>query len=148
MNIADLLEKEEGYRGKAYYCSEGYPTIGIGQKIGPKGSNLNHYDFTISKPLAKAWLMDSVIDTELELAKLDWFQSLDLDRRTVIISMAYQIGITGLLKFENMIAAIDRGHWNQAATEALDSRWAKQTPKRAGRHSRVISGELLSEVYK
>ncbi len=36
MNLLDVLQFEEGFRAKAYHCSEGYPTIGIGTKLGPK----------------------------------------------------------------------------------------------------------------
>lgn len=39
-SIIQLIQIEEGYREKAYYCSEGYPTIGTGHKIGPKGAPL------------------------------------------------------------------------------------------------------------
>jgi len=33
---AGMLAKEEGFRAKPYYCSENYPTIGYGEKIGDK----------------------------------------------------------------------------------------------------------------
>jgi lysozyme len=147
MNIAELLEFEEGYSAKAYYCSEGFPTIGIGSRVGPKGSNLRHYDFTVSKSLAKAWLMDEVISIELELGKLDWFQSLNMDKRTVIISMGYQLGLTGLFKFKRMIAALEIKDYREARKQALDSKWHKQTVNRSERHADVLGGELMSSVY-
>lgn len=147
MNIQQLLEFEEGYREEAYYCSENYPTIGIGSKIGPKGSSLRHYDFKVSKSLAYAWLMDEVLKIEAELSKLDWFCNVTGDRRTVLISMAYNLGVTGLLKFKKMILAITQEDWVEAKKQALDSRWAKQVPHRAKRHADVIGGKSLDCAY-
>ena len=37
-NITSLLQYEEGFREKPYVCSEGYPTVGTGIRIGPKGA--------------------------------------------------------------------------------------------------------------
>ena len=47
------------------------------------------------------------------------------------MEMAYQMGVEGVLGFQNMIAALERGDWEAVETEALDSRWAKQAPARA-----------------
>jgi len=49
----------------------------------------------------------------------------------VLIEMAYQLGIPGLLRFKRMWAAIDARDYAAMATEMLDSRWARQTPDRA-----------------
>ncbi len=100
MNIHQLLELEEGYRAKAYYCSEMYPTIGIGTKIGPKGSNLRHYDFTVSRDVAMALLEDELKGIYKALDKLEWFNSLSDDRKTIIESMCYQLGVSGVMKFK------------------------------------------------
>ncbi len=147
MKNTQLLRIEEGYSAVAYHCSEGYVTIGIGQKIGPKGSNLRHYDFTVSESLAESWLNEKLIIIRGELFKLDWFAGLDNDRKIIIESMAYQLGLSGLFKFKKMIAALANRNYRQAANEALDSRWAKQTEARAQRHARVLRGESLDNVY-
>ncbi len=147
MRNTQLLKIEEGYSATPYYCSENYPTIGIGQKIGPKGSSLRHYDFTVSESLAEVWLEEKLVVIQWHLNKLDWFADLNCDRKIIIESMAYQLGLSGLFKFKKMIAALENKNWNQAANEALDSRWSKQTPARAKRHARVLRGESLESVY-
>ena len=38
-------------------------------------------------------------------------------------------------KFKKSIQYAKEGSWDKCAPEILDSRWAKQTPKRAGRYS-------------
>ena len=58
-----------------------------------------------------------------------------------LANMAFQMGISGLIKFEKMFAALDEGDYNTAADEALDSLWARQTPNRAERVTDVIRSD-------
>lgn len=67
-----------------------------------------------------------------------WFDKLDEVRQAVLISMAFQMGINGLMAFVHFLGAVRDGRWNAAAGEMLDSKWAKQTPKRAARAARAI----------
>jgi lysozyme len=48
-----------------------------------------------------------------------------------LANMAYQLGTSGLLEFRHTLRLIDEGRYAEAGAEALDSRWAKQTPNRA-----------------
>lgn len=159
ITLFDVLKLEEGYREKVYRCSEGYPTIGIGTKIGPKGAPLSNYTFKVSQRVAKAMLDDEVVDIVGRLNNLPWhhspdesrqmwYHSLDESRQIIIQSMCYQMGVDGVLKFRKMIDALSRGHWDEAATQALDSLWARQTPKRAYRHAEVLRNGDLNAVYE
>ena len=148
MNISELLRIEEGYREKPYYCSENYPTIGIGQRIGPKGAPLRNYEFTVSIAAAERMVFDSLSGLYAKFLNIEWFVKLDEDKQDIILSMAYQLGFNGLLKFKNMIKALINHDWPRAQSEALDSRWAKQTTRRANRHALVLGGLSIDEVYK
>ncbi len=144
MNALQLIEHAEGYRAEPYYCSEGYPTIGIGERIGPKDAPLESYQFTVSHRVATVWLTEAVVEIVEQLKDLEWFDKLDGNRQTVIISMAYQMGVEGLLGFKKTIAALERGDWLEAKMQALDSRWYAQTSKRALHHAQVLlTGELI-----
>lgn len=140
MNIIEMLEKEEGYRERAYYCSEGYPTIGIGWKIGSKGQPLDDFKvMRICKRAAREQLNNEVDVIERSLFReIPCYKLLNRNRQMALISMAYQIGVAGLLKFKKMIAALEAKDWAKAADEAMDSRWYKQTPVRAARHANAI----------
>jgi lysozyme len=146
LNIIDVLEIEEGFREKAYLCSEGYATIGIGTKIHTdEGVDPSKFCFTVTRQIAGLML-----DQELErlYEKLDsQMRGLSEDRKTVLVSMAYQMGITGLFGFKNMWRALDTGNFAEAERQALDSKWAKQTPARAMRHAAVLGGRSLEDVY-
>ncbi|MEZ8965511.1 glycoside hydrolase family protein [Vibrio breoganii] len=145
--IKAILMREEGYRAKAYYCSEGYPTIGIGQKLGGKGVRLECYTFRVSKKTAMAMLESNVETTMRQLSKYPFYQKSNRARRAILVSMAYQMGVASLLHFSNMIRALEHGEYAQAEVEALDSRWYKQTPKRAKRHAEVLRTGSAEGVY-
>lgn len=140
MNIVQLLAREEGFRSKPYICSEGYPTIGIGWRIGFHDQPLSDFEcMVISEEAAKAQCKAEIRELEMNLhAVIDCWQGLNEPRQAVLVSMAYQMGLSGLLKFKNMLAAIQTQCWNDAAHEGLDSRWAKQTPERAGRQMKTL----------
>lgn len=138
-----ILNFEEGYREFPYYCSEGYPTIGIGQRIGPKDADLKLYTFSISEDAAKAWCEDRVRIIDKNMMKYPFYRNQDSARKAILISMAYQLGIVGLLKFKKMVAALEEKQYDVASVEALDSRWARQTPERAKRHSESIRTGII-----
>lgn len=47
--------------------------------------------------------------------------------------MAYNMGVPNLLGFQKMWAALAEGDYARAAAEALDSKYARDLPARAGR---------------
>ena len=49
----------------------------------------------------------------------------------LIIEMVFQLGRTGVSKFNNMWKCLSEQNYIGASFEMLDSRWAKQTPNRA-----------------
>ena len=67
------------------------------------------------------------------------FLNANMERQAIFISMAYQLGFDGLLKFKNMWKYANVGSWQMTAAEAWDSRWAKQTSARAKRHVQVLA---------
>ena len=142
----ELIEAAEGYREKAYYCTEGYPTIGIGAKLGPKGAPLEHYTLSVGRQAAKALLEQEINEILKAICNTKWFSNCNAERRAVIVSMAYQMGTAGLLKFKKMIAAIESRNWVEAERQALDSRWARQTERRAKHHARVLRTGIMEKL--
>ncbi|MGY6030675.1 glycoside hydrolase family protein [Phytobacter sp. AG2a] len=145
--IISILNFEEGYRSAPYIDTEGYPTVGTGFKIGPKGVALSNYTFTLPKEVSDVWLQ-SLVDTTIAKMNstpliLAALKQCNPPRRDVLISMAYQMGVTGLSGFKNTLAMIAAGNYTGAASGMLASLWAKQTPNRAARHAEVMrTGEM------
>src|SRR6266404_6438888 len=117
------LEGDEGRVRWAYKDSEGLWTIGIGILIDEKGGGLDDEEIN--------WLFNHRLTKKMvELAsKIPWTNQLDEARRGALINMSYQLGVAGLMGFPAMLRALREGRYLDAYKEALDSKWAKQTPE-------------------
>ena len=151
-DIISLLNYEEGFSAKPYYCSAGYPTIGIGKRIGPKGAPLSQYQFTVSKQLAAVWLSEElqqkVADMSAHANITAAMVACNDARKAILISMAYQMGADGLAKFTNTLKAISEKRWSDAKSGMMNSAWAKQTPNRANRHATQMLTGVWDQEYK
>lgn len=142
----DKLEKElafeEGNVPYAYQDHLGYWTIGVGFLIDKrKGGKLypEEIAFIFSNRINK-------IASELS-AKIPWFNRLDEVRQRILIQMAYQMGVKGLLGFKNTLAMIAAGQYDRAADGMLQSLWARQTPDRAKRLSEMMRTGVPPKEY-
>ena len=52
--------------------------------------------------------------------------------------MGYQLGARGVLKFHGMLSALEADDCPTAKAAALDSDWARETPKRAERVTAIL----------
>lgn len=151
--IIDLIHFEEGWLEKPYLCSEGYPTVGFGVKIGPKGAPISQYQFTLPIEAGAAWLESILTKTRSEMmlrpriAAAMEACSGNPAREAVLLSMAYQMGVDGLDGFKGTLSSIAAGRWDEAYTGMLNSRWAKQTPARAKRHAEQMRTGQWAQEY-
>lgn len=119
------LRSDEELRLKIYLDTTGNRTIGYGHNLD---------DLGISEMIANALLLEDSTTAISELnSKLPWWKTLSKSQRRALINMAFNLGITKLLGFKKMLAALKRGKSELAAVEALDSIWAKQVGDRAWR---------------
>lgn len=71
------------------------------------------------------------------MAHIPCYPSLNEARQAVLAGMCFQMGIgssdegTGLLGFRHMLQAIEQKRYALAGYYSLQSKWARQTPKRA-----------------
>lgn len=127
------LIHDEGVRASAYKDTEGYLTIGVGRLIDEgKGGKLRADEIE--------YLLDNDIDSAINQAvtRFDWYAELSGVRKEIIINMVFNLGLEGVGKFKNMIKAIERGDYVQAAAEMLNSKWAGQVGQRAIRLSEAM----------
>jgi len=126
MIAEDLIKEHEGFSNFCYKCPVGRHTIGYGRNIDQKGGK------GISRNEARMLLRNDIRSIQRKLTKkFGFFSGLNRARKTVLISMAYNIGWHGLTKFRRMIKALEENNYNDASLEMLDSRWARQVPNRA-----------------
>jgi lysozyme len=128
MDLKSQLLREEGAESCAYQDSLGYWTIGVGRLIDSrKGGGLSNEEID--------YLLDNDIKAKTRevLLALPWMEKLNDARQAVLIGMAFQMGMKGLLQFKRALGSIEDGHYNKAAAEMMDSAWARQTFGRAAR---------------
>jgi lysozyme len=123
--LIEQLKRHEGVMTHAYTCPEGKVTIGVGRNIDPRGG------LGLSEDEIDILLSNDILRCTKELEQFEWFRYLDEIRKAALVNMCFNIGLTKLLQFKNMIACLDVADYNGAAEEALDSRWAKQVGDRA-----------------
>lgn len=122
MSVIEDLKRHEGFRATPYLCPEGKLTVGYGINL----------DAGITKGEADLLLRGRVEKIRNRLRELLWFWPLlNAARQDVLINMAYNLGIDGLLKFKRMLARIADKNWQGAAEEMLSSQWAVQVKGRA-----------------
>ena len=133
MNIIQQLKNEEGVIPHAYQDSLGFWTIGVGRLIDQRKGGLLYPD-EIEYLLAN----DVKRKTDGLNDALPWFHLLDERRQAVLIQMAFQMGLKGLLAFSTTLSHIRVGRYDEAAVAMLESIGAKQTPERAIRLSKQM----------
>jgi lysozyme len=127
------LKRDEGEVLHAYQDHLGFWTIGIGILIDKrKGGGLRpeESEFIFRNRL-------KLLDAELS-KRIPWIARLDPARKGVLINMAFQMGVAGLLGFKNTLSMVESGRYRDAAKGMLESKWATQTPARANRLSRQM----------
>lgn len=164
--IIDLISHEEGFRDRPYLCSEHFPTVGYGFRLGPRMADPEKcrfiYDFTLPRPAANAWLEYLVEDLSIRMTQNRviapaWLRCdmahADMGymwnpRLAVLISMAYQMGVDGLAGFPRTLKHVAVGDFELASENMLQSKWAKQTPNRARRHAEQMKTGRWAEEYR
>jgi lysozyme len=118
--LVDSIKINEGFRGDVYKDHLGFDTVGFGTKM--------PLDEDEAELLLTHRLKKKIKEIE---AKEPYINKLPLEKQEIVIEMAYQMGVTGVMNFKNMWVALKENDYKTAGAEMLDSLWAKQTPNRA-----------------
>lgn len=143
-----IIKLEEGYVNREYYCSEGFRSIGYGRKL----SNIKFETLGNTVAIEKeeiVFVRQRIADIISKLSvnkKIAWCKCNE-QRQAILISLAYQVGVDGILKFKKMWAALESSNFEEASRQMLDSLWAKQTKNRALRHAKTMKNGSLDMYY-
>lgn len=130
-----LISQHEGFRAKPYRCTSGKLTIGIGRNLDDSGITLDE---------ARALLDNDITRCEQELsAVLDFWSELSTVRQVALIDLCFNLGLSRLLSFRRMLAALRAGDGALAAAELRNSLYAAQV----GQRSVTLAEMLSSGVY-
>lgn len=123
--LCDELTRDEGFRLKPYRDTVGKLSIGVGRNLDDVGISAEEAGILLSHDIDRTV---AALDTAIP-----WWRGLDDVRQRVIVNMAFNLGIGGLLGFKNTLAAVKEGRYADAAAGMLASKWAGQVGARAVR---------------
>ncbi|MEC7559582.1 MAG: glycoside hydrolase family protein [Pseudomonadota bacterium] len=128
-----LLTRHEGRRPFPYLDMAGKLTIGVGHNLTDRGLSGAEIDLLLANDITAA---------RAACRRLygDAFDTASKGRRHALVSMAFNLGQTRLAGFKRLRAAVLAGDWDRAAAEALESRWASQTGRRAAEVAALLRG--------
>lgn len=126
------LVVDEGVILHAYQDHLGYWTIGAGRLIDQRrGGGISYSE-------AMYLLGNDVDRTERQVVdRFPWVAHLDSVRQVALFNLAFNLGVEGLAKFVNTLAAVQRADWPAVGNGLRASRWYRQVQK--SRSERIIS---------
>ncbi len=139
----DHLERYEGRRHKAYVCTAGHPSIGIGFNLDRADAAAKLQALGLALPAVRAGsvtLTDDQVDElfEPDLATaidgahrlVQTFDALSARRQHACVDLTFNLGASGFGRFTKTLAAIGAGRYDEAARELQASRWYTQVGQR------------------
>lgn len=141
MDIVEQLKRDEGFRATVYLDTVGKRTIGYGHNCDASPISAK----SLTEAEATQLLLQDIATVKTKLgASLAWFGSLDECRQGVLINMAFNMGVGGLLGFHNTLAAFQRGDWHGVALGMTNSKWYFQVGARAQR----LTTQVLTGIWQ
>lgn len=132
-----MIRRHEGVRSKAYLCTAGKVSVGVGRNLDDKGLHPSEIELLLSNDLD-----DAEHDAKAWLGEPTWNELQD-PRKAVVIDMAFNLGASRLSGFQKLRMAIVGGDWARAAAEMRQSRWAGQVGARATELAAIMeTGEI------
>lgn len=123
---------DEGVVLHAYRDHLGYLTIGCGRLIDERRGGGITYDealYLLRNDVDRHWIAFT--------DRHPWVLNIDEVRQVALCNLAFNLGVDGLSKFKNTLAALERGDWNAAGAGLMNSLWFRQVQR--SRSERIIS---------
>lgn len=163
MSERKQLIEDEGLMLKPYKCTGGKITIGFGRNLQDNPLSICEIqDLLYARPhinsrekdvgeirdmLLKDFYISGItrgeammlLDNDIKrigdelTRRLPWYSAAPKEVRGILLNMAFNLGVGGLLGFKQTLPLIEAGFYEAAADNLQKSRWAVQVPNRAGR---------------
>lgn len=129
LKVMNYITKHEGFKGRPYLDPTGKTTIGFGRNLEAN---------PITRETGYQMLREDIDVITDRLCKFSEYRALSNNRKMVIIDMAYQMGVDGVLKYSKMWAAIKANDFNVAANEILNSNCGRLYGERERENSKFM----------
>ena len=155
--LIERIKKHEGYRISPYKDTVGKWTVGYGRNLEDNPlsvmeviklfSNVDFKSTVNAERFFEGLLVGDIRKHTEELeSRLAMFPMCDYEEQTVLIDMAFNLGVPTLLQFKGMLHAIDNDDKVEAAVELLDSKYAEQVKTRAVDNAKLLAGSRFKEA--
>lgn len=138
MNLLESIKENEGFRSYIYKDTLGFETIGYGFKVSSLTSEEIEFNGGSIEPMSEK-IAGKILERKVKIlsrkvfAALPWLEGKPQNVQDVIIEMAYQLGLDGMLNFKNTLNFIKEGDFTKAGENMRKSRWYNQTLRRVER---------------
>lgn len=134
--LINELKREEGFRDRVYQCSEGVDTIGYGFNVAYLSKDEIALNDGVIEPMSEEVATQILNRKVKKLIKAvdevySWIDSLPEVVKIGLYDMIYQLGIKGFGSFVNTQKYLKLLDYSKAIENIKNSKWAKQTPRRA-----------------
>lgn len=136
---ARTILKELGIEDVEQAIRDGAPwTVGYGFT---QGVNI---DSRMPKLQAQRLLENKILEEDCKLHNvLSWYDGASFVTKTVLINMAFNLGLAGLLAFKNTLGYMKSKNFIQAAANMRKSLWYKQVTRRAAELAKRIETQTI-----
>ena len=145
--ITNMLIQDEGLKLQAYHDTNNILTIGVGHNLQANPAlDILHTKLklgdSISHSQATQLLQQDINNTLTQLqSHLSNFSSLPNKYQLVLINMCFNLGLTGLLKWQHMLTAMNQNNDQLVIDSIKNSHWILQVPNRANRMIALINNK-------
>lgn len=142
-----MLIRDEGLKLKAYKCTAGFWTVGVGRNLSARGTplpKLLYYKTVgISRETAMKWLDEDIHAAEMDCEAIfgPKFWRWSIHRRLGWLNLVFNLGRHRLLKFRNTIRHAMNEDWHKVRLHLMNSAWYVQVKSRAERVIALICDE-------
>ena len=128
----------EGDRLAAYQDQMGLWTIGVGHLLGSDPSNAG--TVWTQQQVDETYVSDYALSQQGAIKDVGGvcYQKLSYPRQCVLNDMAFNLGAEGLGAFHSMISYLLSEDWNMASDALLNSKYARQLPRRAKSNALIL----------
>ena len=136
LELINELKREEGFRDRVYQCSEGVDTIGYGFNVKYLSKDELDLNDGFIEPMSEevaTKILESKVNKLIKAVdeSYSWIDNLPEVVKIGIYDMIYQLGIKGFGSFVNTQKYLKLLDYPKAIENIKNSKWAKQTPRRA-----------------
>ncbi len=126
------LKDDEGVRLVVYKDTRGFLTVGVGHRVTP--ADMLRVGQKISQARADRLFAFDLDRTIVDCAReLEGWVGFPGDIQEILINLAFNLGIVGLLKFERTLSYLRSKAYHDAADALVASRWYRQVGNRSKR---------------